>query len=200
MNSKADKGVVAATRIAAGDDRSRYDDLAILLHWVTVALVLIQFGLAELWDHAAEPTKHLMIVGHMSFGILLAAIVLLRIVWRLLPGHKVRSAVTGIVEIAAKFAHYLLYALLVAQAALGFALRWSGHRPMSFFGFLIPSFFSPLSKSARHLIADAHNYAGWAIIILAAGHGLAALFHHFVLRDDVLLRMLPAHVAARARR
>jgi cytochrome b561 len=42
------------------------------------------------------------------------------------------------------------------------------------------------------LVGDIHNLNGWAIIILAAGHAAAALHHHYVLRDQVLSRMLPS--------
>ena len=47
MDTKIDPSVVAVTRIAAGDDRTRYDNVAVTLHWLTVALVLTLFGLAE---------------------------------------------------------------------------------------------------------------------------------------------------------
>ncbi len=85
----ADQNFVAATRIAAGDDRTRYDGFAIALHWITAVLVVLQFTLGETWDFAARPARHLMIVSHMSLGILLSAVVIVRIVWRLIPGHQV---------------------------------------------------------------------------------------------------------------
>jgi cytochrome b561 len=195
MNSKASSSVVAATRIAAGDDRTRYDNFAIALHWVTVLLVLVQLGLAEFWDFAARPTKHLMIVAHMSFGIVLTVVLVVRIAWRLVPGHQVRAAVSGWVELASKAMHYLLYGLLAAQAALGFVLRWSGGEAMSLFGLPIPPPFAPWSKPAHQLMGAAHNWVGWTIIVLAAGHAAPALFHHFVLRDDVLWRILPGRRA-----
>jgi cytochrome b561 len=94
--------------------------------------------------------------------------------------------------------HYLLYGLLVVQVALGFVLRWSGNEAMSFFGLLIPPPFAPFSKPAHELVGEAHNWIGWTIIILAGGHAGAALFHHFVLRDNVLWRMLPGLRARRA--
>jgi cytochrome b561 len=87
--------------------------------------------------------------------------------------------------------HYLLYTLLVAEAVLGFMLRWSGGEAMSFFGILIPPPFAAFSKPVHHLIGDAHEFNGWLIIALAVIHALAALYHHYVLRDDVLDRMLP---------
>lgn len=181
----------SATRIAAGDDRTSYDSVSVALHWITVLLVLTQFVLAQTWGFAPRPTKHLMIVTHMSFGIVLSAVIVLRIVWRLLPGHQAPVSTAGRVELAAKGIHYLLYALLVSVAVLGFVLRWSGDESMSFFGLQIGAPFAPFSKAAHHNIGEAHELVGWAIIVLAAVHAAAALFHHYVLRDNVLLRMMP---------
>jgi len=198
VSAKADVGgIVAASRIAAGDDRTRYDEFSIILHWLTAALVFTLFGLAELWDFAVRPTRHVMIVAHMSLGILLTLVLALRITWRLTPGHRVRAAATGWVELASKTVHYLLYALLAVQAVLGFVLRWSGNQAMSFFGLLIPPPFAPFSKAAHQLISEAHNWVGWAIIVLASCHAAAALFHHYALHDDVLWRMLPGRHARR---
>jgi cytochrome b561 len=180
-----------ATRIAAGDDRTRYDGFAIALHWITAALVVLQFGLAETWGFAERPARHLMIVSHMSFGILLSAVILVRIVWRFIPGHQVAASQSGYVELASKAVHYLLYVLLVAEAVLGYTLRWSGNESMSFFGLLIPPPFEPFSKPVHHLVGDMHEWTGWAIVILATGHALAGLFHHYVVKDDVLVKMLP---------
>jgi cytochrome b561 len=51
--------------------------------------------------------------------------------------------------------------------------------------------FDPANKALRHLIGDWHALAANAILILAGVHAAAALFHHFILRDGVLRRMLP---------
>lgn len=186
--------VFASTRIVAGDDRTAYDPFSKLMHWTTAILVLAQFALAMTWGLAAKPTRHQMIVAHMSLGILLSAVLLVRIVWRWLPGHQRSAASSGWLEIAAKAVHYLLYLLLVSQAVLGFVLRWSGNEAMSFFGVPVPSPFAPTSKATHHAIGQAHDVVGWTIIVVAVCHAAAALFHHFVVRDDVLDRMLPGKV------
>jgi cytochrome b561 len=191
MNPGRTSAAETATRIAAGDDRTSYDSFAIALHWLTMALVLTQFTLAETWGWYARPTRHLMIVAHMSFGIMLSAVIVIRIVWRLIPGHQMPPAASGWVELASKGGHYLLYAILLAEALLGFLLRWSGNEAMSFFGLQIPPPFAPFSRPAHELIGEIHDWNGWAIIILAAGHAAAALYHHYVLHDRVLSRMLP---------
>jgi cytochrome b561 len=191
MDPKARDTLDAATRIAAGDDRTRYDGVAISLHWLTVVLVLANFALGQTWGWFARPTRHLMVTTHMSFGILLAVIVVARIAWRLMPGHRVRPAGTGPIDRAATAVHYLLYGLLALEAVLGFVLRWSGGEAMSFFGLQIPSPMAEVSKATNDFIGDLHNWNGWAIIVLAAGHAGAALYHHYVVKDDVLRRMLP---------
>lgn len=186
-----------ATRIVAGDDRTAYDRFSIALHWLTVVLVLAQFATSQIWGFFPRPSRHLLIVTHMSLGMLLAAVIVLRIVWRLSPGHQAPVSSSGWIELAAKAVHYVLYALLVSEAVLGFVLRWSGSESMSFFGLQIPPPFTPFSKAAHHTVGEAHEFIGWTIIGLAAAHAAAALFHHFVVRDTVLMRMLPGMKRAR---
>src|SRR4029079_12082406 len=74
-----------ATRIAAGDDKTNYDNVAISLHWLTALLVVVQFALAETWDWFPRETREAMESTHVSLGILLAAVIVTRIVWRLVP-------------------------------------------------------------------------------------------------------------------
>jgi cytochrome b561 len=180
-----------ATRVAATATRTRYDAASIALHWTTVALVLLQFATAELWGLFARPTRHLMVVSHMSFGIILSVVVVLRIAWRLMPGHQVEPASTGWDERLAKIVQFCLYALLLAQSVLGYIVRWAGGEEMSFFGIPIASPIAAMSRAQHHTLEERHNQIGWAIIVIAAGHAAAALYHHFKLKDRVLERMLP---------
>jgi cytochrome b561 len=179
------------TRVAAAATRTRYDGTSIALHWLTVLLVLLQFALAELWGMFARPTRHLMVVGHMSFGILLSLVVVVRIIWRFTPGHEVEPASIGWDERLAKAVQFMLYVLLITQSLLGYIVRWAGGETMSFFGLQIGSPIAATSKPQHQQLTEAHNLIGWAIIVLAAGHAAAALYHHFRLKDQVLERMLP---------
>lgn len=181
-----------ATRIVAGDEGKNYDNVAIGLHWLTSVLVIIQFALGQTWGWFPRPTRHMMIATHMSFGIILTLAVLTRILWRFAFRHHVRSLEHGFVRIASTAVHYLLYALLATEAVLGFLSRWEGNEAMSFFGLQIPPPFTGSGQKMAHQLQDIHNWVGWAIVILALGHALAALYHHYVLKDRVLARMLPA--------
>jgi len=186
-------GFETATRIVAGDDGTNYDGVAIALHWATAALVIANFALSQLWDWFAKPTKGLLEDTHMSFGVLLAAVIVVRLVWRWIPGHQMSSLEAGWVRLASKATHYLLYALLAAEAGLGFAFRWGAGRPMAFFGSGIPSPVGEvMGRPLRHQLREFHEWIGWTIIVIALLHALAALYHHYVLKDRVLERMLPS--------
>jgi cytochrome b561 len=181
-----------ATRIAAGDDGKNYDNVAITLHWLTAVLVVVQFALGQTWGWFPRPTRHLMIVTHMSFGIILTLVILVRVLWRFAFRHHVRSLGSGFVRKASTTVHYVFYALLATEAVLGFLSRWEGNEAMSFFGLQIAPPFAGSGQKVAHQLQDIHNWVGWAIITLAVGHALAALYHYYFLKDRVLGRMLPA--------
>ena len=186
-----------ATRIAAGDDGTNYDNVAIALHWMTALLVVANFLLAQTWDWVAKPVRGVMEDTHMSFGVLLTVVVATRLAWRLIPGHQMSSLEAGWVRLSSKATHYVLYLLLVAEAALGFTFRWGAGRPMEFFGLGIPPLIGQLSRPLRHQLREFHEWIGWAIIIIAMIHAAAALYHHYELKDRVLLRMLPRPLSGR---
>jgi cytochrome b561 len=182
----------SATRVAAGDDDSNYDRVAIILHWTTAVLVLAQFLSAITWDYFPQAVKHQMESIHISLGVLLTAVILTRIVWRFFPGHQMAPLTSGWMKLAAKAVHYLLYLMLLAQAALGFGFRWAQGHAVEFFGlFGIPGPYGQLARPDRRLLHELHEWVGWGIVIVAATHALAALYHHYVVKDRVLERMLP---------
>jgi cytochrome b561 len=191
MNDSDRTSFDTATRIAAGDDGTTYDGVSIALHWVTALLVIVNFALAQTWDWFGRPTRALMEDTHMSLGVLLTAVIVARLVWRWLPGHELSSLQAGWVRLASKGTHYLLYMLLVAEAALGFSFRWGAGRPMAFFGTGIAPMIAEIARPLRRELREFHEWIGWAIIVLALIHALAALYHHYVLKDRVLVRMLP---------
>ena len=170
---------------------ARYDGVTIALHWATAALVLLQFGLAETWDFFPRPARHVMIVGHMSFGLILTGVVITRIIWRVNFGLALPPAGYGALDRAAKALHHALYVLVSAEILLGFTTRWTDNQALSFFGLLIPSPFGSFSKATGRFVDDIHNYNAWLIMGIVTVHAVAALGHHYLLKDGVLRRMLP---------
>lgn len=176
-------------------ERLRYDRIAITLHWATALLVVTLFLLGQGWGFVqrGSPLRHEMQAIHVSLGLLLIAVLVARIAWRASMARRLPPADTGLMGLAAQGAHYALYVLLVAAVCLGVTLRWALHDPLSFFGlFTIPAPYD-FTRAQAHLIFSAHSWVALLIVSLASVHACAALFHHFVLRDDVLWRMVPDH-------
>ncbi|HEY9345873.1 MAG TPA: cytochrome b/b6 domain-containing protein, partial [Inquilinus sp.] len=172
-------------------DQSRYDRATILLHWLTAGLVVTLFLLAEGWGFVPRDIRKAGQSLHISLGILLAAVLVTRLLWRGSAGRRLPQANTGLLHWAASAAHLALYALLAAQVTLGFLFRWAQGEPFQFFGlFDVPAAFAP-DHDLADTIGNLHNTVAWTIIVLAGLHAAAALIHHYALRDGVLRRMLP---------
>jgi len=167
----------------------RYDRTTILLHWLTALLVVLLWGSAQIIDFFAKgPPRWNMLGVHMTLGVALTCVILVRIFWRLSAGHRL-ATVPGMLGMVARFAHLGLYALILAQLVLGFANAWvRGDHVYTWF--VIPAF-DPADKVLRKDVGELHDLFANLILIVAGLHAAAGLFHHYFLRDGVLRRMLP---------
>jgi len=164
------------------------------IHWVVFVLVIGLYVLTYLADifPRASPGRAFVWWFHISFGLLLFALVVMRVGLRLTLGTPgLPQEMSELERWVAKIAHLMLYALLVAIPVLGILLTWYRGDALSFFGlFTIPAPVSADSATAR-TIRELHSLCANLILILAGLHAAAALWHHYVRRDDVLKRMLP---------
>jgi len=168
---------------------SRYSGIAILFHWTIAVLVLV-----NLWIGLVGGSMP----AHKAIGITVLVLTLGRIGWRL--GHRpppLPPATPAWERLAAHAAHRLFYLLLLVLPLSGWAMVSGTRRnPLDWFG-LFPIPYLPIPPSLAHLGHDAHGLIGFAMLGLVALHVAAALRHHFLLRDDVLSRMLPGTRAVR---
>jgi cytochrome b561 len=183
-----------AAQIAGSEPaNSRYDRVTIAFHWLTAALVLALFLIAQGWGFLDKPDRAPLKITHITLGVTLAGVIAARIVWRLFFADRVPAANVGLMNVATKLGHLTLYVLLALQLWLGFLIGWSGKKAAvpTFFG-EIPSPLAAFTQEDHKFFENIHDWFGWAIIILATVHALVALFHHYVLRDNLLARMTPA--------
>jgi cytochrome b561 len=178
-----------------------YDTFTILLHWTTAALVVFLWAIASpdipmaggvsFIDFFPNGQPRIAVRSlHITLGVMLIAVLLVRLSWRVTSGQKLPPADQGLLGAAAKFVHYSLYVLLATTLILGLANVWV--RGDNIFGlFNIPAF-NPNDRTLRQTVGNLHGWAANTLLIVAGMHALAALFHHYVLRDAVLRRMLPA--------
>lgn len=168
----------------------RYDRVTLGLHWLTALLVVEQWIGAQLINDFAKGFPRVAARSvHISFGILLGAILIARIFWRATRGRRLPPADEGLLQAIAKGTHYLLYLLLVTIVPVGLFLVWV--QGDSYFGLFTVPVFPGATRVLRHNVGEIHKWLGNAILIIAGLHALAALFHHFVMRDNVLRRMMP---------
>jgi cytochrome b561 len=179
----------------------QYTSVAIILHWVMALGIFALASLGLVMTHLAlSPMRLFQLYQlHKSIGITILLAAFLRLAWRLMnhpPALPV--AMPAIERMAAAGGHLLLYVFLFALPLTGWALVSASvfDIPTILYG-VVPwphlPFFSTLADKGpvEALLKNVHAYGAWALIALVVAHGAAALRHHFILSDDVLLRMLP---------
>jgi superoxide oxidase len=177
---------------AAGETRESFDGLTIALHWATVLLVLSQFGTAWSIDNLDPSFAPTALTIHRSSGVVLWLLVAGRLLWRLTGMRKppFPATIKPLHGIGVRISEYVLYALLLVQPITG--VLDSIFRGRAFDLFL--STFPAIVHRDRHyasLAHTAHEVGAYSLAALVCLHAFAALTHHFILKDEVLVRMLP---------
>ena len=172
---------------------ARYGLSAMALHWLALLAVFGRFGLG-LWMVELDyysPWYRRAPALHKSIGLLLCALMLVRLGWRLLsPPPDALPTHGRATRLASRATHALLSALVFATMVAGYLISTADGRAIGVFGlFEVPAL--PVSFDGQEDIAGAvHRWLAWALMTLAGVHALAALKHHFIDRDATLRRML----------
>jgi cytochrome b561 len=180
---------------------TRYNGVAVAIHWLTALAIAAQLAMG--WTMTSmKPGSYLqfsLYQWHKSVGITILALSIVRLVWRLL--HKpppLPAAMPAWEKRVAKASHALLYILLIGLPITGWAVVSASpfNIPTVLYG-ILPFPHLPIlpdledKRAAEQALALMHEIGGWILVVLLAGHVGAALRHHFVVHDDVLVRMLP---------
>jgi cytochrome b561 len=171
----------------------RWGALTQLFHWTIVALILVQWVLAEAAeDMPLGMEKFATLARHKSIGITIFALAILRLLWRWMnPTPELPATLKPYQRWLAHLTHYGLYVLLFAQPISGWIMSSASNFPVSYFGlFTLPDLVQPDKQFAKFMV-EVHHWLFRGIVTLALLHIVAALYHHFRLKDDVLRRMLP---------
>jgi cytochrome b561 len=169
-----------------------YGSLAKFLHWAIVLLIVPQYFLAEAADELPNGIEKLqLITWHKSLGMLVLLLALVRIGWKLanrgLPGPvgepwQRKAAAAG---------HGMLYLLILAQPFSGWLMSSAANYPVTLFGwFQFPALIGE-NHDLHEALEEVHELLFTLLLVVAAVHIAAALYHHYILRDGVLRRMLP---------
>lgn len=180
----------------------RYGAIAQIFHWLTAILVLAAFilgpGGAEL--RVYQPGRDAGRQLHETLGLCVFVLAVLRMVWRATAARPAPAPVARWMAMTASVVQYGLYLLLFALPLTAVAGAWLEGHPLTLLGGLqIASPFAP-SHDIGEVLAEAHGWLGDAIMWLAGLHACAALYHHFIVKDAVLVSMLPRWLPLRPKR
>jgi cytochrome b561 len=166
-----------------------YDATTIRLHWLTAGLIVALWLSAQVFGVFHGPPEIYLRSFHMTLGAALALVMAVRVTWRFTSGRSLPGADTGVMHTIARITHYLLYTVAAATVLLGFLTVWM--QGDNIWNLVTVPVYDASDKGLGNQMRGWHGLFANAILIFAGMHAAAALFHHYVLRDGVLHRMLP---------
>lgn len=156
------------------------------LHWGMAFAFVGMYAVAYIMKGMPKsPEKYQLYAMHKSIGLTMLAFVFVRFIYRKIHGVPTVSKNLSLLwQRAVVFGHYALYAAMFLMPLTGYLM---GSKNIPYFGlFEIPVFKHALGG----FFHGAHAMLSYIIYVLVAVHVIMALFHHFVLKDDTLVRMV----------
>lgn len=171
---------------------TNYGLVSILMHWLVALAVVGLFALGywmvgltyySSWYRTAPDI-------HKSIGILLFALMVVRVVWRFVSkGPAPLQSHGRVTRLATKSGHGVLYLGLFAVMISGCLISTADGRPIAVFDwFEVPALITSIPRQ-EDIAGLVHEYLAWGLLIFSGLHALAALKHHFIDRDPTLKRM-----------
>lgn len=179
--------------MALKSEASRWGLGARTLHWI-MAVLIIGLGLVGLYmsDLPNSPQKIKIYALHKSVGLTVLALLLLRLAWRLADRRPDELPMPRWQALAARAVHGLLYVLMFALPLSGWLYNSASGYPLQWFSlFNLPSLTGGADPALKGLAHNIHVYGFYVLVLALLAHAGAALKHHFIDRDDTLVRMLP---------
>jgi cytochrome b561/polyisoprenoid-binding protein YceI len=196
-----------------GQDRSmssavhRYSGVAIALHWLIAAAIIFELVLG--WRMSGEPdaATFSQFQLHKSVGFLILFLSLARIAWRLM--HRAPALPADLPRLertAAIAAHWAFYALMIGLPVTGWIIVSASptNIPTHLFGLVhwphlpgLPALPAAQREAWESAGAAGHLVLVWMMTGLLLLHVAAALRHHFVRRDAVLVAIIPRFATGR---
>ena len=177
----------------------RYGSLSIFMHWLMLALLIGVYACIELHGLATKGSdlRANLKTWHFMLGLSVFALVWLRLAVRFVtPSPQMSSQIAAWQRHLAGLMHAALYAFLIIMPVLGWLTLSAGGKVVPFFGLELPALMAP-DKAFAGSVKEVHETIGTVGYYLIGLHAAAALYHHYFMRDDTLLRMLPRRKPAK---
>ena len=171
----------------------RYSAASIILHWLMLLLLTAVYAaieFREFFPKGSEPREAFK-MWHFMLGLSVLGLVWLRIAARLLwAAPRASPGEANWRQVFARVTHLALYVFMIGMPVAGWLILSAEGKAIPFFGFELPALVGQNERLAEQT-ETIHELGGTIGYWLIGVHAAASLFHHYVLRDRILARMLP---------
>jgi superoxide oxidase len=171
--------------------QNQYSPISVWLHWLMLVLLIGVYATIELrgiFERGTE-ARDLMKTAHYLMGLSVFTLVWLRLLARLITPTPDRESYGAFQQWSAKLMFIALYGLMIVMPILGWTLVSAEGHIINIFSLQLPQLVSE-NKELADQIQEVHETIGTIGYFLIGIHATAALFHHFIKKDDTLLRIL----------
>jgi cytochrome b561 len=174
------------------ETRLQYGTAAKVFHWLIVALLVVQYPIGWLMPdiHRGQQPGAGM-TFHVSFGILMLVLIVLRLAWRLAHPVAPEGSLPPWQRLSSDIVHWLLYALVLATTVTGWLFASFRGWSLQFFYLTPLPMLASENAAAGKAIDGLHQAMEWALLVVIGIHVASALAHVFIYRDRIMQRMLP---------
>jgi cytochrome b561 len=176
---------------------NRYAAASIAMHWLMLLVVVAAYAFINLREAFPKGSEDYLLMKHWHFvcGLTILLLVILRIGLRLTagPAPLINPRPAGWMLTSGNLMHLILYAFLLVMPILGWLVLSAGGKQIPFH---LPALIAT-DKPLSHNIKEIHETVGVIGYYLIGLHAAAALFHHYFLKDNTLLRMLPKRTSGK---
>jgi cytochrome b561 len=173
--------------------KTRYGGLSLSLHWLMLVLIAALVTCISLSDSFPDgsDTQVLLKRWHFTLGLTVFVLAAVRLVAKLIsPTPLIEPAIARWQDIMSKAVQALMYVLMFAMPILGWLALSAASKTIPFYGWQLPALIAE-NKGLAETIMGIHEAGAAALFTLVGLHAAAALYHHYVVRDNTLRRMLP---------
>ncbi len=178
--------------VAPSTKPTSYEPGLIAIHWITALVFVVTFAAIELRGYypRGSEMRDFLTATHKSCGMLILLLALVRLNirgWKSAP--PIVPAPPAWQHWIAHLIHVTLYAAMIAMPLLGWLMTSANGRSVPFFGLTIAPIIAP-DKDLAHTLETIHEFIGNALYYVIGLHAAGALLHHYLLKDNTLLRMV----------
>lgn len=170
---------------------TRYTSSLRIIHWLTVVAIIAAYVLADM-DEGGEHGEAAAASWHYAAGLLVLLLVVPRLLLRLFTRTPpIVPAAGAVTRVTARLVQVALYLFLIVEPILGWLQLSYAGEPLTlpWAGWSLPPLVHP-DPQAKAWVGELHEAVGNVFYAIIAVHVLAALWHHFIRRDNTLKRML----------